>query len=80
MGIAVDGAGNVWIADRDSDTLTELPVNAVSCAVPCSDFSGGGLSGPSAVTTDAFGNVWVANGLGSSVTELVGVAKGSPNP
>jgi hypothetical protein len=34
------------------------------------NYTGGGLSSPSAIATDASGNVWIANTSSSSVTEL----------
>ena len=66
--IAVDGSGNVWVADGDS--VTRIPVGAVSCAKGCIGFTGAGLNMPLSLAVDPSGNVWAANSGNSSVTEI----------
>ena len=83
-GIAIDGSGNVWVANYSGNSVTELfggdtpttcPSTPVSgdtgCPVPTSPFTVGGLSAPSGIAIDGSGNAWVTNGeVAGSVTEL----------
>lgn len=68
--IAVDGAGDVWVANYTGGSVTELSAGGVPIS-PVTGFTGGGLGGLEyALAIDRAGNVWVANFSGSSVTEL----------
>lgn len=75
-GLAIDGAGNVWVANYNS-SVTELSPTGVPLS-PAAGFTGGGLRESFGIAVDAAGHVWVCNeqsdasvnaGLGS-VTEL----------
>jgi hypothetical protein len=84
-GIAVDGAGNVWVTNYDSATqnsgatITELqgakgasPGSALS---PTTGFGAdAGLLKPFGVAIDASGNVWVSSFGSSKVTQFLGAA------
>src|SRR5208283_5008482 len=58
LGIAVDGAGNVYVADDNA--LTEIPPGCVSGACVATLALGVGFSSPRAVAVDGSGNVFVA--------------------
>jgi sugar lactone lactonase YvrE len=68
-GVAVDGAGNVIIADTGNNQIVEVPVvsgalsNAAQVTVVSSSASiaGSTLSGPAGVTVDAQGNLYIAD-------------------
>ena len=60
-GIAIDAAGDAWIASNDS--LVEF--NPAGAALSGSGGYSGGLNGAVGVAIDASGNVWVVNGGGS---------------
>ena len=63
---AVDVAGDIWITNSASNTVSELtPSGALA---PGSPFSGSGLSGPSGIAIDAVSNAWITNKTGSSLT------------
>ena len=62
--IAIDGSGNVWIANYGSDNVTELS----STGAFMGTYSVG--SAPDAIVIDNYGNIWVANEGSASVTEL----------
>lgn len=76
-GVAVDGAGNVFIADRDNSAIKKWSVtnNSVTTLVST------GLSGPYGLAVDNGGNVYIADSgnnvikkwsaLGNTVTTLV---------
>jgi hypothetical protein len=87
-GLAIDGAGNVWIANRKISTITELsnlgaplsPFTTGTTLDSAGGFHGGGLNQPIQIAIDLVGNSWVLN-TDSSLTELnyAGVpVKGSP--
>jgi hypothetical protein len=93
--IAVDGAGNVWSANKNATpgTLAEISSNgtilspvAVSPATTPTGFSHAGLATAQGITIDGSGNVWVANNAASgstnanSVFELVGSAAPTVTP
>jgi sugar lactone lactonase YvrE len=69
--IAIDGAGDVWVANNSGGSVTELNAGGVAISPP-TGFTGGGLGGEFeyALAIDGAGDVWVANFTGSSVTEL----------
>jgi len=83
-GIAVDGAGNVWVAD-DLPTglgrVTKLAPDGTPLSPAPLGFSAGVSYGPNGIAVDGVGHVWVANSgtfatPGTSVTELA--ADGTP--
>jgi len=78
-GIETDGAGAVWVANYDGNTITELqganqaaPGQAVS---PSTGFGvDASLLDPYGIAIDASGNVWVSNFGLNTVTQFVGAA------
>jgi streptogramin lyase len=66
-GIAVDAAGNIWIADYAASAVVEL---TSAGAVAHRTTIGAGTASPQAIAVDGGGNVWVANYYGNSVVEL----------
>jgi sugar lactone lactonase YvrE len=74
--IAVDGAGQIWVANTGIDVnpnVVELSSsgNVIS---PDSGYQGGNIQHPNGIAVDGSGNVWVTNQLNSTVTQLVGAA------
>jgi sugar lactone lactonase YvrE len=57
-GLAVDAAGNVYVSDSGSNTVTEVPANN---AYPLFALSFSGLNTPGGLALDANGNVYVAD-------------------
>ena len=65
---AVDAAGNIWVPNAGSSTLSEFsPVGELLS--PASGFTGGGLSIPEAVAIDLAGNIWTANTGNNTVSK-----------
>jgi sugar lactone lactonase YvrE len=72
--VAIDGAGNVWVANNGANTVSELsnsgaPISSAAGYVPP------GVNGPVAIAVDGSGDIWVSDptaGLGNQVTELIG--------
>jgi len=61
-GIAIDAAGDAWVANFSANTVTELsPTGAFLSGA--SGYSGGSMSAPIEVAIDLSGNAWVANTL-----------------
>jgi ligand-binding sensor domain-containing protein len=67
--LAVDGSGNVWIANSDPDVLSELSNNGVP--VSGSPFSGGGLATIHQILIGQSGNVAVVSSSGSAYSLAV---------
>jgi sugar lactone lactonase YvrE len=73
--LAIDAAGNVWVANYNN-AVTELSPTGVALSPP-GGFSGGGLQESFGLAIDSAGHVWVCNEQGiaagsvrGSVTEL----------
>ena len=79
-GIAIDGAGNVWVTNYDSPgSLSEFAgSNAASPGTPLSPSTGFGSDASMlesyGAAVDASGNLWVSNTGNDSVTEFIGAA------
>jgi len=70
-GLAVDAAGNVWAANRNNNSLSELPAGDYSCGASNFAPAGAAFHSPFQVAFDNDGNVWVANFYDSdSISEL----------
>jgi streptogramin lyase len=68
-GIAIDLAGNVWVADYSASAVVELSrTGSVAHRVTVL----GGNAGPQGVAIDGAGNVWVSNYRGNALVELAG--------
>ena len=79
QGIAIDGAGTVWVANYQGNTLSEI-AGASSSAPgallsPSTGFgSDAFLSKPYGLAIDSSGNIWVSNSGKNTLTEFVGAA------
>jgi sugar lactone lactonase YvrE len=82
-GLAVDGAGNVFVADSISinDEVDEIPFGCHSAA--CVSMVGPSFAVPTGAAVDGNGNVFVADWQGSAVMEILagtgGAAAGAVN-
>ncbi|MCL4558246.1 MAG: IPT/TIG domain-containing protein [Deltaproteobacteria bacterium] len=80
-GIAIDGSGNVYVANTAGDT-----VSVVSAAGGFTTTYASGFSRPSGIAIDAAGNLYVSNYTGGSVSlvtpakQLLTYATGIPAP
>ena len=80
-GIAIDGSGDVWFADRENQSsinIRELS-NSGAAISPASGYSytGGGLAKALALAIDGSGDIWTtSNSVGNviTVTEFIGAA------
>jgi len=78
-GVAVDAAGNVYVADYGNRSVKELV--AVGGSIPSSPTIrtlGSGFSLPRGVAVDGAGNVYVSGGSNHAVYELVAVGGSVP--
>jgi hypothetical protein len=76
-GIAIDPAGNVWIADYSASAIVELTQTG---AVAHRTTLMGGNAGPQGIAIDGGGNVWTANYKGDSLVELAGSSAAAMSP
>jgi DNA-binding beta-propeller fold protein YncE len=78
-GVAVDGAGNVYVADSHNNAVKEIV--AVGGSIPASPTIrtlGSGFNYPSGVAVDGAGDVFVADSNNNAVKELVAVGGSIP--
>ena len=73
--VTVDALGDVFIADRSSNQVFEIPsgCGSSSCQITLPVF---GLSDPSNVAVDGAGNIYIADTLNNRVAKLMPVAIG----
>ena len=68
-GIAVDGNGNVFVADAGSNSVKQIPTGCLKAA--CVLTIGSGFSAPSGLALDASGNVYVADTGNNAVKKIL---------
>jgi hypothetical protein len=69
-GIAIDGNGNVWIANGGRGLVNDLTeYDSSGSNVGSSPYSGGGMNGPIGVAVDTSNNIWVGNSS-NSISEI----------
>ena len=71
--VAIDGAGNAWVADFDNNSVSEFSSSGASLS-PSTGYLFNIVDSPGAIAVDGSGNVWIANSGAKNVTELVGAA------
>lgn len=71
--IAVDGAGNVWIADDTSNSIVKLTPSGSLLSSPVG-YTNEYIIRPTDIAVDGSGNVWVTESQEDGVAELVGAA------
>jgi streptogramin lyase len=67
-GVAVDGSGNVYVADSDNNAVKEMPAGCASSS--CVTTLVGGFSFPEGVAVDKSGNVYVGVSEANAVKEI----------
>jgi hypothetical protein len=67
-GVAVDGSGNVYVADYNNSAVKEMPAGCASSS--CVTTLGGGFNHPFGVAVDGSGNVYVADTDNNAVKEM----------
>jgi len=67
-GVAVDGAGDVFIADSGNNQVVEIPAGCTSA--DCQTTVGFGLKSPGAVVVDGAGDVFIADSGNNQVVEI----------
>jgi DNA-binding beta-propeller fold protein YncE len=74
--LQLDSAGNVWMANFDGGTLSELLAGCTpeTCNGQAFDPAGADLNSPYGIALDGSGNVWVTNSGNNSVSEFIGLA------
>jgi len=67
-GLAIDAAGNVWVPNYSTSTVSELSSNGVPKSG--SPWTAAGLDNPTSVAIDHFANAWIANFNGADISEF----------
>ena len=65
-GVAVDSAGNLYIADNGNNAIKEIAASTHTVSTLLST----GLKAPNGVTVDSLGNLYIADSSNSSIKEL----------
>jgi hypothetical protein len=69
LGVAVDGSGNLYVADSGLSYIVKVPTGCASLS--CETIAGGGLTGLSGVAVDGNGNIYaLSGGTSGTVTKL----------
>ncbi len=68
MGLAVDGSGNIYVADTGNNAVKQIPPGCGASS--CFNTLGSGFSSPYGVAVDANGNVYVADTGNNAVKEI----------
>jgi uncharacterized protein (TIGR03437 family) len=68
FGVAVDSAGNLYIADRESGRIREVSSAGIIITIASTTF----FSAPTGVARDAFGNVYVADSGANLILKVSG--------
>jgi len=73
-GIAIDGAGDVWVSDQDGLAIQELNNSGTSLtgANGYAHSTGANFINPDGIAIDGSGNVWFSSAASSVVDELIG--------
>src|SRR6266516_477290 len=81
QGIALDGAGNLYVANA-ANRITVYAAGANGNATPMATIAGGntGLDLPAAIALDGAGKIYVTNFLGNSITVYAAGASGNATP
>jgi len=69
-GAAVDGNGNIYVADTSNYAVKEMPAGCASSSCVTKLAAGFGFAAPSGVAVDGSGNVYVADGGWFEVLEI----------
>lgn len=73
-GLAIDGSGNVWIANYGSNpTLAEFSNSGIAIT-PATVYMAGFVVYPYRIAIDGAGSIWVPSRLTSNVIQFVGAA------
>jgi large repetitive protein len=67
-GVAVDGSGNIYVADSNNNAVKEIPAGCTSSS--CVTTLGGGFNNPNSVAVDGRDNVYVAD-YGNNAVEVM---------
>ena len=80
-GISVDGSGNLYVCDRDSNKIRKITPTGVVTTIAGGSMNGGGMgqdgagttasfSGPEGVAVDGAGNIYVADTMNSKIRKI----------
>jgi DNA-binding beta-propeller fold protein YncE len=70
--LAIDGTGNVWVANAPGNSVSEFNSNGTAISGPAG-YTANGLYEPTNIAIDCSGNVWVAES-NYYLSELIGAA------
>jgi sugar lactone lactonase YvrE len=69
-GVAVDGQGNIFVADTLNARIVELPLGNVNTPPVVVSLGGATITDPKGVAVDGIGDIYIADGTGNQVVEV----------
>ena len=74
-GIAVDGAGTIWVSTLPTKLLIHLDgATGAVIPTPTSHYQGDGFASPLSIALDGSGNIWATNISDPSIIEYIGAS------
>jgi DNA-binding beta-propeller fold protein YncE len=68
-GLAIDGLGDIWLANDGSNSLSEFSPTGAAISTS-SGFTGGGLSNPTGLAIDNSGALWTSSPANNRISEF----------
>jgi len=80
LGIALDGAGNIYVTNWGTNSITVYAAGASGNATPTATITSAGLIQPRGIALDGAGNIYVASQFSNSITVYAAGASGNATP
>jgi streptogramin lyase len=73
-GIAIDGYGNVWLPNYDSNSVSKFKFDGTVLS-GATGFTGAGLDQPTSIAIDIYGNAWIANFNAANFNDITSISE-----
>jgi streptogramin lyase len=73
-GIAIDGYGNVWVPNYNSNSVSEFKYDGTVLS-GSNGYTGAGLDQPTSIAIDIYGNAWIANFNADNFNDITSISE-----